>query len=161
MFGRRRSTEPKAMKQDTDSITELVRRSLDVAELKYTYSNATNHFSIVFMGDDLPINVNLVVDDLTIRFVSHLDLKAKPEKYKDVAWELNGINKRLRFGAFYLDPDDGMISFEYSFPYVEANPSTDFILAFMKMFVGTVDEYDGDLKNLAESVSASRNAMYG
>ncbi|MGN1044532.1 MAG: YbjN domain-containing protein, partial [Candidatus Methanomethylophilaceae archaeon] len=114
--------------------------------------------------DDLPISISISIDDISIRFICYLDLKAKEERYREVTWELNDINRHLIFGAFFLDPDDGMISFEYSYPYIEADVSQGFILGFMKMLANTVDRYDGDLKKLAESVPHSdsvKNSMYG
>ena len=160
LFGRKKG---ESVKKDQKSITELVRKSLEIAEIKYNYSSKDNCFICHFMGDDLPITMSISIDEISIRFICYLDLKAKEEKYREVTWELNDINRSLIFGAFFLDPDDGMISFEYSFPYIEAEVSHGFILSFMKMLADTVDRNDADLKKLAESVTHSdsgKNAMY-
>jgi hypothetical protein len=118
-------------------------------------------FATRFMGDDLPIDLNIIIDDLALHFIAHLDLRASPDNFNNVAWNLNCINKKMVFGAFYLDPDDGMISFEYGLPYVEADLSPKFLMSFIRIFVQIVDEHDGELKQIAEKVTRNNDTMYG
>jgi len=163
MFGKRKEIGS-IQKHDKTSVTNVVREALESIGFKYDYKCEINTFMTSFMGDDLPISLNIIVNDTTISFLSMLYLKTSEERYKDVAWELNQINKTLIFGAFYLDSDNGMIMFEYNFPYIETNISPGYVLAFMKMLGETVDEHDGNLKKLAESVprsDSSFNRMYG
>ena len=78
MFGRKKGG---SVKKDQKSITELVRKSLEIAEIKYNYSSKDNCFICHFMGDDLPITMSISIDEISIRFICYLDLKAKEEKY--------------------------------------------------------------------------------
>ena len=161
MFGNK-NTEKSNMTKD--QVYNLIKTSLDSAGLKYNEKKEEGVIMTGFVGDDLPISMNIVVNDVTIRFVCLLDFKAEPDNYSKVTWELNCINKNLIFGAFYLDPDDGYVMFEDAFPYKEAQVSKDFILAFTKMIGETVDKYDGNLKKVAERVPRSNNhsgPMYG
>lgn len=148
---------------DRGAMTRTVKMALDLAEYTYNHDRTYNVFRTVAMGNDLPILVNILIDETSVRFVCFLNLKSKESRYEDVCWELNEINRELMFGSFLLDPEDGMISFVYGFPYHETNVSSEFILAFMKMLVKTVDEYDGKLKKLAESIpdGNTNNTMYG
>ena len=161
MFGKKKEEAESKSTLTVKDVTDIVRNALEDAKLKYNYISESNVFVTGFMGDDLPITANIGIRDGILRYVCHLDLKAQTENYKNVAWELNCINKNLMFGMFYLDPDDGMISFEYNFPYAEASLSEGFVLAFLQMAGKTVDKYDGDLKKLAETVKTSHdNSMY-
>lgn len=156
------TNEPEKV-NNKETVTDTVQKAMDIAGFDYNYNKAKNVFMTVLKGDDLPISMNVVVDDSSIYFVSHLYLKAQEDRFRDVCWELNLINKQLVFGSFFLDPDDGMISLVYGFPYVEAKVSPEFILTFMKMLLETVDRFDGNLKKLAESVKETpgNDAMYG
>ncbi len=161
MFGIK-NTEKTGMTKD--QIYNLIKSSYDSVDLKYGERKEDGVIITGFMGDDLPIRMNIFVNDITIRFVSLLDFKSAPDNFSKVAWELNCINKNLVFGAFYLDPDDGYVMFEEAFPYKEAQVSKDFILAFTGMIKETVDAYDGDLKKIAEKVPRSSDniePMYG
>jgi hypothetical protein len=143
-----------------EDVIKAMKEGLDANEFKYNYDPAKSLFITSFMGDDLPIAMNIYIDDMAIHFVCLLDLRAAPENYNTVAWNLNCINKKLVFGAFYLDPDDGMITFEYGFPFLEAKVSPEFLISFIAHFVKIVDEHDGDLKLLAEAATP-RDSMYG
>ena len=160
MFGKNKDKPRMTQKQ----IYALIKNAFESQGIKYDEIKEKGIIQTGFMGDDLPIALNVIVDDTVIRFVSLLDFNAKPENFANVAWELNCINKNLAFGCFYLDPDDGYVMFEEAFPYGEAQVSESFILAFTKMVSKTVDKYDGDLKKIAEKVprSSSRiEPMYG
>jgi len=165
MFGKSKASATESKKKTTTKkdVIETVRRAFETTGLKYNYNSAREVFITCFEGDDLPITINIAVHDRVLRFVCPLDLKAKEGNYKDVLWELNGINKDLLFGAFYLDPEDGMIAFEYSFPFMEADVSPEFVLIFIKLCKETVDAHDGDLKAIGEYVSVSHRdtVMYG
>jgi len=161
MFGLKKEAEKINQMTATD-VYSMVRTAFDKAELKYGVIPENKIVQTTFMGDDLPIKMNIIVDDMVIRFVCLLDFKANTENYKEVAWQLNCINKELVFGGFYLDPEDGFVMFEDAFPYKEAKVSEEFILAFSKLMGQTVDKYDGDLKKIAEKVQRpGSDAMYG
>lgn len=161
MFGLKKEAE-KTSQMTAAEVYSMVRSAFDKAELKYGVIPENRILQTTFMGDDLPIKMNIIVDDMVIRFVCLLDFRAVPENFKEVAWQLNGINKELVFGGFYLDPEDGFVMFEDAFPYKEAKVSEEFILAFAKLMGQTVDKYDGDLKKIAEKVQRPfDDAMYG
>ncbi len=160
MFGKKKS-ETSGM--TPDQVYSLIKSAFDNADLKYGEDADRKIIHTGFMGDDLPIRMNIIVEKLAIRILCQLDFKSSPDNYSKVAWELNCINKTLSFGAFYLDPDDGYVMFEDAFPYREAQISEGFIIAFCKMMADTVDSHDGDLKKIAESVPRSRSnePMFG
>ena len=161
MIGLKKEAE-KTSQMTAAEVYSMVRSAFDKAELKYGVIPENRILQTTFMGDDLPIKMNIIVDDMVIRFVCLLDFRAVPENFKEVAWQLNGINKELVFGGFYLDPEDGFVMFEDAFPYKEAKVSEEFILAFAKLMGQTVDKYDGDLKKIAEKVQRPfDDAMYG
>ena len=159
MFGKKKESG----NMTEDQVFELIKKAYDSQSFKYEAVKERNLIRTAFMGDDLPIRLNVEVNDVTIRFISLLDFKSAPENFTKVAWELNCINKNLVFGAFYLDPDSGFVMFEYSFPYVEAKMTEEFVLAFTQMVGKTVDTYDGDLKKIAEKVprSGGSEPMFG
>ncbi len=159
MFGRKEE-KPKEP-TSPEKVVSVIKTALDSKNFKYRYDEDEHVFITSFMGDDLPIGTTIRVLKGVIHYMCLLDLKASPDNYSKVAWELNCINKKLMFGAFVLDPDDGMISFEYGYPFVEADVSPEFILYFTKSMVDTVDEYDGSLKKLAEYSKRDIDAMYG
>ena len=161
MFGRKKDKSGLSVRTTKRDMISKMRVALETAEFKYKYDEANSAFMTGFMGDDLPIATHIIVSDVSLQFVCLLDLSSKPENFSKVAWDLNCINKQLAFGAFCLDQEDGMISFEYGLPYVEADYSTEFILSFIKILVSTVDKYDGDLKKIAETTPRSEvDVMY-
>ncbi len=161
MFGLKKEAE-KTSQMTAEEVYSMVRSAFDKAELKYGVIPENKIIQTTFMGDDLPIKMNIIVDDMVIRFVCLLDFRAASENFREVAWQLNCINKELVFGGFYLDPEDGFVMFEDAFPYKEAKVSEEFILAFSKLMGQTVDKYDGDLKKIAEKVQRPfDDAMYG
>ncbi len=97
----------------------------------------------------------VIVESSTLVFLSPLNLEAKQENFKTVAWELNNINKGIKFGKFNLDAENGRILYQFSFPYVEAAVSKKFFATFLQIVLETVDEHDGDLKKIAERTTGS------
>ena len=163
MFGKKRNQSPLSAprgRTTKDQVISVIKSALDSQDFKYKFDEENNVFVTSFMGDDLPIGTLLNVRDEVLHFAFFLNLKASPENYKEVVWELNIINKNLMFGTFYLDPDDGMISFDYGFPYSEVNMSQGFFLAFTHALLDTVDENDGKLKRIAEKSMRSIDNLY-
>lgn len=154
MFGKEKKPELPEIKKTFTKIDaiKLIKKAIEDEGMEFDYAGEDDMgiFRLNIMGDDLPIQMNIIVGDCTIRYKCNLDITTKKENYEKVAWQLNIINMRVTFGAFYLDPDDGMISFLYNFPYAKANLDSEFILAFIKMIGDTVDTYDGELKCIAE-----------
>lgn len=152
MLGRRKEKEPEIKRgNDQTSVTKIVRESLESIELKYSYDSTYNVFKIIFNNDDLFVTMNIFIDECSLRFVSYLDVTTREDKLKDVALELSKINSKILFGVFYIDPNDSEITFDYSFPYLEADVKKDFVLDFLDLLTDTVFKYIEDLKKLAES----------
>lgn len=139
---------------DKAELVKLIKEYFDKAEIKYDFEEKEGYSTYVTgaMGDDLPILMLIHISDESLSFSCPLKLKAAPDNYQKVVWELNLINKNLIYGAFYLDPEDGFIVYEYGFPYTEARFTEEFFLGFIRMIYSTVDEHDGDLKKIAETV---------
>ena len=143
-----------------EEVRRIVRKVLDGANVKY--EAADEHIITTgFMGDDLPIRMVITTDNNRLAFVCLLDLVAEKSAFPKVTWELNRINSSLAFGAFYMNPDDGHIFFDYAFPYATSPVTEEFVVTFIKLVAQIVDEHDGDLKKLAEEGSASRDPMIG
>ncbi len=154
LFGKKDKGDDTVLTTKKDAIGMISKYLKDV-EVEYEYNEEHSTFVMGTMGDDLPILTTLTVSDRVISFRCPLQLKAAPENYDKVVNALNDINFKLLMGAFYLDKNAGFILYEYGFPYNNSKLSEGFFLAILKMVIDTVDEHDGDLKGLAESVPRS------
>lgn len=144
-----------------NQLFKTIKETLDEMEWSYDVDNSKYVIRTGMQGDDLSIPLLVIVENNTLVFLSPLNLEAKQENYKTVTWELNNINKGIKFGKFYLDGDNGRILYQFSFPYVEAAVSKKFFATFLKIVLETVDEHDGDLKKIAEKTSSSAsNYLY-
>ena len=155
------SSAPQKTGSSEDEVRRIVKRVLDGGNVKYEV--ADDHIiSTGFMGDDLPIRMIITTDNSRLAFVCLLDLVAEQSAFPKVTWELNRINSSLAFGAFYMNPEDGHIYFEYAFPYATSPVTEEFVSTFIRLVAQVVDDHDGDLKKLAESgCSRSRDPMIG
>ncbi len=154
LFGKKDKGDDTVLTTKKDAIGMISKYLKDV-EVEYEYNEEHSTFVMGTMGDDLPILTTLTVSDRVISFRCPLQLKAAPENYDKVVNALNDINFKLLMGAFYLDKNAGFILYEYGFPYNNSKLSEGFFLAILKMVIDTVDDHDGDLKGLAESVPRS------
>ena len=155
------ASKPASSKGSSEGeVRRTVKKVLDTSAVKYEVVD-DHVIRTGFMGDDLPIRMIITTNDKRLAFVCLLDLKAEKSSYPKVTWELNRINSNLAFGAFYLNPDDGNIFFEYAFPYATSPVTEEFVVTFTKLVVEVVDEHDGDLKKLAERKSSSSDPMIG
>ena len=154
LFGKKDKGDDAVLTTKKDAISMIGKYLKDV-EVEYEYNEEHSTFVMGTMGDDLPILTTLTVSDRVISFRCPLQLKAAPENYDKVVNALNDINFNLLMGAFYLDKNAGFILYEYGFPYNNSKLSEGFFLAILKMVIDTVDDHDGDLKGLAESVPRS------
>lgn len=154
-----KSASPKGSSEE--EVCRIVRKVLDGGKVKYEVPD-DHTIATGFMGDDLPIRMVITTGDSRLAFVCLLDLVADKSAYPKVAWELNRINSGLAFGAFYMNPEDGHIFFEYAFLYATSPVTEEFVLTFIKLVAKVVDDHDGDLKKLAESgCSQARDPMIG
>ena len=165
MFGRDRKSNkiesrPYGNKVSQGHMFELMKRTFDESEWKY--SAKPEDFAILtsFMGNDLPINIIISVREQSFHITCLLDVEAPIDKYSEICWNLNEINHNLAFGSFNLDSENGKMLFEYGMVFVESNMSTDLLREIIRMIVNTVDEHDGDLKKITERPS-SMGPMYG
>ena len=166
MFGRKKDktvSSDATLKGNQKDITKVILTTFDKAGWKYDYDAEKSVVISGFMGDDLPIHFALFIREASLHFLCNLDFVAEPDKFKDVCWALNDINKKLSFGAFYLDPEDGQVTFEYGLPHLETNYSDTMIAGLIKMIVDTVDKFDGDLQKSAvkKATSGYNNPMFG
>ncbi len=141
MFGRRKDSK--------EAVYKTLIKAFRSQGFTFEQDDEEHHIRISFPGDDLNIHMFIRVYDLHIGFICYLPFKADEDKYKDVAWRLNEINLSLSFGAFGIDPTDGIIQFEYGYIFSDANPSEELMLSIVVMVVQTVDKYDGELEKIA------------
>jgi len=152
MFGKK-SNKPKTerdIKNNQAAMIKVIRSTFDRAGWKYNFKPEDNIFITSFMGDDLPIATMIVVQEMSVQFVCNLDFVAEPDRFKEVCWALNEINRTLSFGCFHLDDEEGHILFEYGLIYVDSSFDENAIASVIKMVVGTVDKHDGDLQKIAK-----------
>ncbi len=165
MFGRKKKiTNPEEyIKGKQDEMVRLVKSTFDKAKWEYSFKPENNLLISGFQGDDLPIHLAIAVNEISVHFICHLDFIAEPDKFKEVCWALNEINKGLSFGSFYLDPEDGQITFMYGMVFVESNYTEDTLAGIIKMIVETVDRHDGDLEKIAKKAPSAdaSNPMFG
>lgn len=162
MLFKKKENGAKPEKSGQKEMYDLFKNTFDAA--KWTYTAHPEEFAIAsqFMGDDLPIKILIRVADQTFHIICILDFVAESNKFQEVCWNLNCINKDLLFGSFVLDPEDGRVTFEYAMIFAESDLSQSFIASMIRMLVDTVDKYDGDLKKIAEKVQRPfDDAMYG
>ena len=161
LFSSGASKSASARGSSEEEVRRIVRKVLDGGGVKYEVAD-DHTIATGFMGDDLPIRMVITTDNSRLAFVCLLDLVAEASAYPKVTWELNRINSGLAFGAFYMNPEDGHIFFEYAFPYATSPVTEEFVLTFIKLVAQVVDDHDGDLKKLAESgCSSARDPMIG
>ena len=146
---------------DKEMIVGLIKKFLDECDVHYGYDDSEKIFRAVFKGDDLPIRTLMKVTEVSVQFVCLLDMQANADKFRDVCWRLNDINRTLSFGAFYLDPDDGFVSFEYGLIYADSNISSSTLRSTLALVIETVDQHDGELKKIAEPSERNLNPMFG
>ena len=158
MFGRKK-TEKAPVKSLEGAAIRSVKECFDKNGWKYELDEKNNKFTTGFMGDDLPISVVIVLNDISMNIVCLLDFQAVPEKFSDVVWNLNEINRNLPLGLFSLNPEDGYISFSYAHFFPNHPPAPEFVEALIGAIVETVDQNDGNLKKIAE-VSGNRAGDY-
>ena len=137
---------------------KTIRETLDEMDWGYDVDESKYVIRTGMKGDDLSIPLLIIVENNTLVFLSPLNLEAKEENYKTVTWELNNINKGIKFGKFFLDGDNGRIFYQFSFPYIEAAVSKKFFATFLQIVLETVDEHDGDLKKIAEKSTSTASA---
>lgn len=153
MFGRK--------KEDPEKVYDTLIGALDRNGLKYKADENEKILSIHMMGDDLPILTFIKVNDNHIRFTAILAFKATEESYREVAWNLNILNTKLTYGSFSLSPDDGIVHFDYSYIFANAKPTEGILMGLLSMVWTTVDEYDGDLKEIVPVSKDEQNPMFG
>lgn len=135
-------------KLNDEKAYKLLQEAFD--SLDWNYKTIPEEMSLMssFVGDDLEIGFHAMVEEGSIRMSSVFSFKVPAEKMKDFVWELNKINGCLRFGSFSLDPNSGLVTFDYTYIYNDAKPSKELLLAIIHMVVKTTDEHDGDLLRL-------------
>ena len=155
MFGRKKST--------CRSIYRTLINAFNAQKFTFEQDDENCTVLISFSGDNLRLPMFIRVHDLHIGFVCYLPFKADESRYKDVAWKLNEINLPLSFGAFGMDPEDGVIQFGYGYIFSEANPSEELILSIISMIIQTVDEFDEELAKIANRMvkGDSDTIMFG
>ena len=153
MFGMRKGTP--------EGVFKTLRNALDKRDFKYEVDEDNQAIGLSVMGDDLPISTMIQVNDNHVRFTAILAFKAIEASYKDVAWNLNLLNTELTFGSFSLNPEDGIVRFDYSYIISNAKPTEDILIALLKMVWTTVDEHDGDLKKIVPVARDIDNPMFG
>jgi hypothetical protein len=155
MIGRKKSKTA-----SRDDLYDTCVKAFENNDWKYVADKKDCIIYSEFTGDDMPIEIFLGVSDTILNYTCFLGFKAESSKYMEVAWSLNSINKDLTFGSFRLDPETGLLTFNYSHLYVESAPSSDLIAAIMNMVLEIVDKHDGDLKKIAV-VTENSNPMFG
>lgn len=140
---------------------------LEAAGADYKYENELASYVVWSKGDDLPILTMISADDDWIRINCPLPFKAVPDNFGKVLNQLNLINSNIELGSFSLllnddeDNDQGTIIYGYSLPCAGTDLSADFFVYLLNKIIGTMDKYDGDLKELAETIPESDyRAMY-
>lgn len=154
MFSRRKDTK--------EAVYKTLINSFNSEGFEFEQDDEKRNVLILFPGDDLPIHMSITVYDLHIGFMCYLPFKVSEDMHKEVAWKLNNINISLSFGAFGIDPSDGIVQFEYGYIFSNANPSKDLLLSIIAMITDTVDKYDGDLEKIAPGCKVKdQSYMFG
>lgn len=143
MFGRKRS-----------SLYANICKALDKLGIKYSAEEEDKAVFFNIQGDDLPIAVALNANDETnsMFIFEKLMFDVPPAENTNIAVAINRINTDLPFGSFHLDTDVGSLFFKYSWIFTgQSPPEPERIAGIVKLAIDTVDEHDGDLKELMDS----------
>lgn len=159
MFGKKKKAGKMVM--DRDSMFSLLLKTMDSAGWKYEVIKDHYIIQTGCMGDDLVIGILIQVREVSFHIKCMLDFVVEEARFSEVCWNLNNINKDLSFGAFYLNSDDGSVSFEYGMVFVETKMSMEFLTVLISMLTKVVDEHDGDLMKIATRSGSSSGPMYG
>lgn len=122
---------------------------IDAMNAKNMHYEKTGEFTYAFAveGDDLAMFFRVKIDpELKIAYLHcPQQFVVPPDKRRDVAIAVNGINCKLIDGSFDFDADDGTLSFRMTTTFVESLISPDVFCYMIECAAATVDEYNDKL----------------
>ena len=122
-------------------------KMLDNREWKYKKDEEALRIETGARGDDLPINLRVVVDAerMIVRLYSPFEFNIPAEKLSEAALCICIINDGLIDGCFDLDVTDGSICFRMATSFRESLISEEAFDYFLGFAVYVVDEYNDKL----------------
>lgn len=117
---------------------------LDSLKLKYTRHDDDKVITLTMTGDDLPIEMLLIVKEKqeVIQLISPIRPKVPEDKRIDAAMAVNVANYGIVCGSFDYDLSDGEIRWRAVLPYCDAAITKDQVTYLLMISANTVDKYN-------------------
>ena len=128
------------------SVFRTVCQALDDRKWVYQKDEANLHVRVTVTGEDLPMTLNIRVDDENDLVKIHSTLfKISEEKRVEGALVISAINYRLIDGCFDYDLRDGEVLFRQVSCYRGGIVGKGMIDYMIRCSLSTIDEYNDDL----------------
>lgn len=130
--------------QQAKATYDLIIKSLDKMELKYTRHDDDLVISLGMNGDDIPMNLLIMVraEKQAISLISPMPFKMAEDKRVDGAIAVAVANYGIVNGCFDYDISDGEIRFRVVQSYIDSVLGPEVIRYMIAISVGTVDQYN-------------------
>lgn len=127
---------------------------LDAIGLKYTRHDDDKVIALTMHGDDLPIEMLLLVKEKqeVISLLSPVRPKVPEDKRIDAAVAVNVANYGIIFGSFDYDLSDGEIRWRAVLPYADAAITEEQVKYLMFVSAHTIDNYNDKFLMLSKGM---------
>ncbi len=146
----------------SEAVRRNVEKALIASDLAYSVLE-DGAFQIKAMGDDLPINMVILLDQgcLTVNIYCYLMFEVPEDSVGKLAVDINGVNNTINNGNFFMALGPPRICFKMIQSYYDGPPSIRMIQHLVGIAFATVDVNDGKLRELVQKYSLRRDVMYG
>ena len=117
---------------------------LDAMDLKYTRRDEDKVITLTLHGDDLPMEILLLVKEApgVISLISPIHPKAPEDKRIETAVAVNVANYGMIFGSFDYDISDGDIHWRAVLPYINTTITKEQVEYLVLVSAHTIDNYN-------------------
>ncbi len=105
-------------------------------------------------GDDLPIDIEIVIDPerMLIILMSHLPFAISEDKRLDIAAATAAVNYRLFAGSFDYDIKSGHMMFRMSNSFMESLISEELFMHMIMISCGMIDDFNDKFLMLSKGM---------
>jgi len=130
---------------------ETILKTFKHKKWKYSDDKSKLQVKTIFSGDDLDMTLWITIDEnrSLIRIYSFLPEKFPTDKSALGAFATSIVNWKIANGTFDYDVSDGTVMFRVVNSFLEAKLSEEIVEYMVNITVGTVDEYNDKLVDLA------------
>lgn len=129
-------------------------QTLDKHEWRYKKNEDTLSIECGAQGDDLPMEINVLVDadKMLVLLISHMPFVIRDDKRLDVAIAVSAINNALADGSFDYDIASGHMFFRMTNSFIESMISEEVFVYMLFCSCKTIDEYNDKFLMLAKGL---------